>query len=215
MNRRLLFGTGLIAAALMLFGLLWIDRPLTLWIRASGFENAVIFAAPLSFLDHAVGIHISYWLMSCVLGVLGIVALALRRRLRLAGKAALVLLSTSAMQAATIGLMILGKITFGRLRPQQLLESGDWSQALWFVGGGSFPSGHSAFYFGLFLPLAAWAPRIWQRILLLAIPVFVVVARIDLAKHFLSDVSASALLAALVGLVVAGLIRQCNLDRRM
>jgi membrane-associated phospholipid phosphatase len=199
----------------MMLGLLWADHPLTHWVRASGFENAAVFATPLDLLDHAVGIHIWYWLMVCVLSTLGVIALLLRHRVRFAAKAALFLLSTSAIQAATIGLMILGKTQFGRLRPQQLLESGDWSQPLWFVGGGSFPSGHSAFYFGLFLPLAAWAPRIWQRIALLAIPIFVVVARIDLAKHFLSDVSASALIAALVGLLVAQIIRRWTPELKM
>ena len=43
--------------------------------------------------------------------------------------------------------MLLGKDFFGRLRPAQLFESGDWSHP-WFAGGVSFPSGHLAFYAG-------------------------------------------------------------------
>ena len=103
--------------------------------------------------------------------------------------------------------MIAGKHHFGRLRPQQVLASGDWAH-VWHAGGGSFPSGHSAFYFGLLLPLAVACPRRWQRMLLLAIPVFVVLARIDLEKHFLSDVSASAIIAALYALVVSIVLRR-------
>jgi len=44
--------------------------------------------------------------------------------------------------------------------------------------------------------------------LLLALPLFAIVARIDLAKHFLSDVTMSALLAALYSLVAATLLRR-------
>ena len=109
---------------------------------------------------------------------------------------------------ATLSTMIVGKNVFGRLRPQQVLDAGDWTQPLWFAGGGSFPSGHSAFYFGLLLPLAAACPNPWLRALLLAIPLYVVLARIDLARHFLSDVAASALLAALYALLLATLARR-------
>ncbi|HET9032407.1 MAG TPA: phosphatase PAP2 family protein, partial [Dokdonella sp.] len=129
------------------------------------------------------------------------------RTTRLSRHLALAVFSAGLVQAATLGLMILGKNTFGRLRPMQLLESGDWS-VLWFVGGGSFPSGHGAFYFGLFLPLAASAPRIWQRISLLAIPLFAICARLDMGKHFLSDVTCSALIAACVALLVSLLVRR-------
>ncbi len=48
----------------------------------------------------------------------------------------------------------------------------------------------------------------WQRALLLVIPVFAIVARIDLAKHFVSDVAMSALLAALYSLAAATLVRR-------
>ena len=89
----------------------------------------------------------------------------------------------------------------------EVLAGGDWSH-VWHAGGGSFPSGHSAFYFGLLLPLAAACPRAWQRALLVAVAVFAILARIDLAKHFLSDVSASALIAASYALLVASVLRR-------
>jgi membrane-associated phospholipid phosphatase len=44
--------------------------------------------------------------------------------------------------------------------------------------------------------------------LLVAIPAYVALARIDLAKHFLSDVCASALIAAVYALLVATLARR-------
>jgi membrane-associated phospholipid phosphatase len=208
MNRRLLAQTALIAFAMLLLGLLWADYPLAHWQHDSGYENAAFFTNTLNVLDHVVGIHIWYWLMPCCVAALGMLALLLHKKFTWAPSAARVLLSSSAVQAGTIGMMILGKNTFGRLRPQQLFESGDWTQAIWFVGGGSFPSGHSAFYFGLFLPLAAWTKNPWLRALLIVIPVFVVIARINLTKHFLSDVSASAVIAALLGLLAATVLRR-------
>ncbi|MEO5561751.1 MAG: hypothetical protein ABIR10_18955, partial [Dokdonella sp.] len=56
--------------------------------------------------------------------------------------------------------------------------------------------------------LAAACPIRWLRNLLLAIPVYVILARIDLAKHFLSDVSTSAVIAALYALLLATLMRR-------
>jgi membrane-associated phospholipid phosphatase len=61
---------------------------------------------------------------------------------------------------------------------------------------GSFPSGHAAFYAGLFLPLALLFPR-WA-VPLLAIPLLVGGERIASHDHYASDVGASFLLAALV-----------------
>jgi membrane-associated phospholipid phosphatase len=138
---------------------------------------------------------------------LGLAGLAIARRSRLPRSLPASMLCAGIVQAATIGTMMLGKTAFGRLRPQQLFESGDWN-AIWFSAGGSFPSGHASFYFGLFLPLAASAPRIWQRVGLIVVPIFVALARIDMNRHFLSDVSASALVAAGWSLLVAVVIRR-------
>ena len=97
------------------------------------------------------------------------------------------------------------KDAFGRLRPEQALASADGAP-LRFAGGGSFPSGHSAFYFGLLLPLAAACPLRWVRVPLTAVPVYAVLARVDMAKHFLSDVSASALMVSLYALFASWLV---------
>lgn len=203
MNRRFLAVVALVFAALCAAGLLGADRPLAEWIHASGFESARVFADPLAVLDSAFGMHVWYWLAGFVALGLGIAGLVFARGARWP----VAFVAAALVQFATLGSMIAGKNFFGRLRPEQVLKSGDWSQ-VWFAGGGSFPSGHSAFYFGLLLPLAAACPRGWQRALLLAIPVFAIAARIDLAKHFLSDVAMSALLAALYGLALATLARR-------
>jgi membrane-associated phospholipid phosphatase len=174
-----------------------------LWLRASGLEDAALFRVGLGALDRITGLHVSVWLAAAVCLGAGLAWLGFDRR----RPAPRVLLATSVVSFATIGTMIVLKGAFGRLRPAQLLESGDWS-VLWFADGGSFPSGHAAFYFGLFLPLvAACRPR-WARASLLAVPVFVGIARIDLARHFLSDIAASAFLATLHAWIVASLARR-------
>jgi membrane-associated phospholipid phosphatase len=203
MNRRLLGWTALVSALLVLLGLFVLDRPLAEWMRASGFANARAFAWGLGALDFISGLQLWFWLAGCVALGLGALGFAFARDARWPR----VLLATGAVQILTLHTMSFAKDACGRLRPHQLLDSGDWSH-IWHAGGVSFPSGHSAFYFGLLLPLAAACPQRWQRAVLLAIPLFVVLARIDLEKHFLSDVSASALIAALYALLVATLARR-------
>jgi len=203
MNRRVLIVTLLLAAALCALGFFLVDRPLAEWVRASGIENAAVFVYGLGALDWISGMVVSIWLIGGIAFVLGAIGWTMRRDARWPRA----LVAAAVVQYATIATMIAGKDHFGRLRPHQVLANGDWSH-VWFAGGVSFPSGHSAFYFGLLLPLAAACAHRWQRALLLAIPLFTVLARIDLAKHFLSDVSMSALLAAIYALAAATLLQR-------
>lgn len=207
MNRRFLLVSALVASTLMAAGLLVLDLPLAHWIHDSGLADAAFFKVGLDILDTLLLLRISYWLTPGVLVTLGLLGVVFAAFIRLPRALAPTLLAAGLIQAMTIGLMMLGKNAFGRLRPVELFESGDWT-IQWFVGSGSFPSGHAAFYFGLFLPLAAAAPKTWQRMALVAIPVFVFVARLDLLKHFVSDLAASALIAACVALLLAPLLQR-------
>ncbi len=207
MNQRFLLAVALVAATLVAIGLLVLDVPLARWIHASGYESAGFFVHGLGLLDQVFGIRVWYWLAAAVCIPLGLAGMLVAARTRLPRQPWLAIFTAGVVQAGTIGAMMLGKNLFGRLRPEQLFESGDWT-TVWFSGGGSFPSGHASFYFGLFLPLAASAPRAWQRIVLSAIPVFVALARLDMNRHFISDVSASALVAALLALLMVVLVRR-------
>jgi membrane-associated phospholipid phosphatase len=85
----------------------------------------------------------------------------------------------------------------GRLRPYQLSwPAADARQSFMEQGGLSFPSGHAALYFGLALPLARLYPR--YRAPLYAIALFMSLARIFQNAHWVSDVTASVALVALV-----------------
>ncbi|MBZ0223540.1 MAG: phosphatase PAP2 family protein [Dokdonella sp.] len=202
MSRRFLAGAAATFAVLLLIGLLGVDRMLVLWIHDSGLESLPALTNTLNALDTISGLHVWYWLAGCITLALGAIGLLLARGARWPR----VLVAAVLVQFATIGSMMIGKGLFGRLRPEQILASGDWTQ-IWFAGGGSFPSGHSSFYFGLLLPIAAVCPAWWQRLLVLTIPLFAVVTRLDMARHFLSDVSMSALLAALYALIAASVSR--------
>ncbi len=203
MSCRVIAWTGAAALLAMLAGLLLVDHPLAIWIHASGIENAMAFRVGLAGLDNLTRIHISYWLAGAVCAFVGAIGLILKRGPRIANT----LLAAAVMNAAPIGSMMLGMNLFGRLRPLQVLESGDWTN-MWFVDGGSFPSGHAAFYFGLFLPLVAACRSLWLRAMLLAVPVYVSLARMALARHFLSDLAASVIIAAVFALIVARLFRR-------
>ncbi|HYG29070.1 MAG TPA: phosphatase PAP2 family protein [Allosphingosinicella sp.] len=86
---------------------------------------------------------------------------------------------------------------FGRVRPFEAVGGSD----LWFTAGNSFPSGHAAFYAGLFFPLILLFPRLsplWGLP-----PLFVAAARMMEQGHYLSDVSASLTLAAALAALLA------------
>ena len=202
MDRRFLSWVAAVALVAALAGFLGLDRPLAEWVHSSGIEQARFFSIGLAALDASSGLALWLWGIGCVTLAVGVVILALRRTQRWPRA----LIAAALVQLATLETMVLGKDHFGRLRPQEVLSTGDWSH-LWYAGGNSFPSGHSAFYFGLLLPLAAACPIRWLRVLLVAIPVYIALARIDLAKHFLSDVSVSALIAAIYALLLATLLR--------
>lgn len=207
LNPRFLAGVGAVAALLVVVGLLGLDYPLARWVHASGFENAPALSETLAVLDAALGMHVWYWMMATTFVVLGLAGMLAAPRLRLPPRLAPAILAAGLVQAGTIAVMILGKSTMGRLRPYQVLETGDWT-TVWFAGGVSFPSGHSSWYFGLFLPLAAAVPRTWQRVVLLALPLFAAITRIDMSMHFLSDVSTPALVAAGLALLVGAAMRR-------
>lgn len=80
----------------------------------------------------------------------------------------------------------LSKPLFGRLRPLEALDRG--LTDTWFASGNSFPSGHTAFFAGLIVPVVVLHPRTWP---LLAIPLVVATQRVLATDHYLSDVSVS------------------------
>jgi membrane-associated phospholipid phosphatase len=84
----------------------------------------------------------------------------------------------------------LSKPLFGRLRPFEAMDRGLADS--WFASGNSFPSGHTAFFAGLIVPIVVVHRGAWP---LLTIPLLVAAQRVLAADHYLSDVSLSFALA--------------------
>jgi len=194
--------TAAVAIVLACISVVAIDRGIALAVHDSGIESASIIVRTRELLDTFTGYgfrDIGDLLLGGSLGACGLLWAVARR----SDATARALIFTGVVQLATIAATSHLKGLFGRLRPYQLIERGDWSQ-IWFAGGTSFPSGHVAFFWGLFLPLAYLFPR--YRLPLLVIPVFIAFARIVDNVHFLSDVLGSIALAALVTLLAAVLL---------
>ena len=101
----------------------------------------------------------------------------------------------------------LSKPPLGRLRPYEAMPDGAGVDR-WFAGGQSFPSGHTAFYFGLFVPLIILWPR--YALLWLVVPLIVAAQRMVAHDHYLSDVAASIALATLLGVALAGVAERAE-----
>ncbi len=96
------------------------------------------------------------------------------------------------------------KNVFERLRPYEFIKSR--APADFFVdGGSSFPSGHAAFYLGLFLPLALLFPR-WKWPLI-GFAFLASLARVFELDHYLSDILASTFVAVLLAFLLAKAFR--------
>ena len=94
------------------------------------------------------------------------------------------------------------KVATGRLRPTEWLRQG--GDTFWRDGGFSFPSGHVVLFASIVIP----AVVIWPRTRpLLAIVGFVMVARVAVNAHFVSDVIGAIALVALIAWGLGGLIR--------
>jgi membrane-associated phospholipid phosphatase len=208
MSKKALLLTFAICAVLALISVFAFDRVIALGVHSSGLERATVVVRLREFFDFftgrgvaLLGYHVGWGqlMLGAIFIVLGLV-LTLSHSLSPLGRA---LVFAGAVQLATIEAAWWIKDFFGRLRPHQLIERNDWSH-IWFAGGNSFPSGHNAFFWGLFLPLAYLYPK--YRVPFLIIPMFIAFARIDENYHFLSDVLGGIALAALITLIAAMLL---------
>jgi membrane-associated phospholipid phosphatase len=203
MSKRALIILATACALVSLISIFLIDRALATAVHDSGIERATVVVALREFFDIFTGrglvgtyIGIGQLLLGILFVLVGTLGL-LARGTRNVGRG---LMFAGFVQLATIEAAWQIKDWFGRLRPFEVLKTGDWDH-VWFAGGTSFPSGHNAFFWGLFLPLAYAFPR--YRIPLLILPVFIAFARIDENYHFLSDVLSAITLAALITLLGA------------
>ena len=178
------------ALLLMAAGLFGLDSAVVGWTAGLP-GRGTVWDKGISILDLIAFKEISTFLLGFVL----LVAAGLLMVIRQTRPMGWILLYVGAVQFASTVIADLSKPQLGRLRPFEAAQQGG---DVWFVGANSFPSGHTAFYAGLFLPLMLVFPRAaW----LLAIPpLFVAAARVVEHDHYLSDVTVSLALAALLAI---------------
>jgi membrane-associated phospholipid phosphatase len=101
-------------------------------------------------------------------------------------------------------LMVYGKLLAGRYRPHQWVHMG--VPTFGHPGAGtSFPSGHVTVFSALILPVVVVVPRLWP--LLVVIP-FVMVQRIAVLAHFLSDVTGTLAMVSFVAWLCYPVLRR-------
>lgn len=201
MNRRQLLVASLVAIILTLLSIFLLDQPIAAFVQRLGGRQSVILREGTHGLEIAFGQTINRYFLSWVL--LGASALLfIARSTRAIAWMLLFVACTQLVARLTAGVL---KNVFDRLRPFEVIKAGDWDWKFFSGEGSAFPSGHSAFFWGLFFPLAFLFPR--HRWPLLILPVFISIARVGVNDHWASDVIASAGLAALITLLFIWMFR--------
>jgi membrane-associated phospholipid phosphatase len=201
MNRRQLGYSALLALVLTLLSIFFFDQPIAAFAQRAGGRQSVILQEGTHWLEVASGLPIARYFLTYLLLGLG-AALFVARNTRLIAWMLLFMAVVQLITRLTAGTL---KGVFERLRPFEVIQAGNWDWKFFAGHGNAFPSGHSAFFWGLFFPLLFLFPR--YRLPLLIIPVFISIARVGVNDHWCSDVIASAGLAALITLVFIWIFR--------
>jgi membrane-associated phospholipid phosphatase len=202
MNRRQLGYSVIVALVLTLLSIFLFDQPIAAFMQRAGGRQSVILQEGTHWLELAFGLTLQqrYFFTYVLLGLAALLFISKASR-----AVAWILLFVGTAQFVTRLTTGVLKNVFERLRPFQVIEAGNWDWKFFSGHGNSFPSGHSAFFWGLFFPLAYLFPR--YRLPLLIVPIFITIARVGVLDHWCSDVIASAGLAALFTLVFSWIFR--------
>ncbi len=201
MNRRQLLYSVLLALVLTLLGIFFFDQPVAAFVLRAGGRQSVVLQEGTHWLEIVTGQSINrYFLTYVLLGLGALLFISTARR-----PIAWILLFVGTAQVVTRLTAGVLKGVFERLRPFEVIQAGTWDWKFFSGHGNAFPSGHSAFFWGIFFPLVYRFPR--YRLPLLIVPVFITIARPGVNDHWCSDVFASAGLAALITLIFIWLFR--------
>ncbi|MCC6862779.1 MAG: phosphatase PAP2 family protein [Bryobacterales bacterium] len=198
-DQAILLRSALIAAGLALVSILVLDGPLAVTLSAVPDEARRAINQGVMAFEWLFGFRVSVYLYGGVLVLAGLAALAWKR-----GIAARLLLFTGLAHVTARFAADIMKPPFSRLRPYEALAAGSWHDTWFAPVGNSFPSGHAVHFWSLFFPLAVLFPRYWKPLVVL--PVLISAARVAVNHHYLSDVLASAAVAALITAAYARMI---------
>jgi membrane-associated phospholipid phosphatase len=186
-----LWTTALFFALLAAAGLAGLDRMVAGSVQEAADDS--VWASGVALFDKVATRDLGDFLLGSALLLAALILLVLRSTRSIGFP----LLYVALVQLLAYAAADLSKPFFGRIRPSEAMSGGD----VWFAAGNSFPSGHTAFYAGLFLPLVLLFPRLSP---LWAIPpVFVAVSRVMERDHYLSDVTASLAIASAFAALLA------------
>ena len=178
----------ILATALTMISIVAVDEPVARWL-ATRDVGAALWDRALDAIEIAIGIEPWKWI-----GVIVIVAAMLVTRFvpRFhAHASAWLLIASSHLLARNISFW--AKTLTGRLRPTEWLARG--GHTFFRDGGISFPSGHVVLVASLVVPIVIAYPR--TRALLALVGV-VMIARVVVGAHFVSDVIGGLALSAAV-----------------
>lgn len=201
MNRRQLAYSALVALVVTLLSIFFLDQPIAAFVLRAGGRDSVVLQQGTRWLEVVSGFPIDRYFLTYVLAAAALL-LFIWKSTR---SAAWMLLFVTSAHIVTRLVAAGLKNVFYRLRPFEVIQAGNWDWKFFGDHGSSFPSGHSAHFWGLFFPLAFLFPR--YRWPLIVIPIFISVARVGVNDHWCSDVTASAGLAAFITLVFIWLLR--------
>jgi membrane-associated phospholipid phosphatase len=192
--------TAAASAAIAALAIVTIDEPVARWVFARD-TWPPLWNDGIGWLEYAGGLEPWKWLGIVVLvgGVL--VSTALQRGQRAWMFVALVHLLT---RTAVFWM----KPLTGRLRPYEWVTRGGHT---FFRDGASFPSGHVGLFASLALPLAVLYPRL--RIPAIALVAYVMLARVAVSAHFVSDVFAGLALVAAFTAACSPLVQPVRIPR--
>ncbi len=192
----------LLLTGFSLLSILFMDRKLLLL-----FQQLPGYAAQTFEIITKAGVSTAYIVGSAVLFVLFQWIL---KKKHLANKALLVLLSVSV--AGVLNAFF--KFLFGRYRPKAFLEEGLYGFTFFKTDYifTSFPSGHSNTAAALMVALCLLFPRC--RLLFLGIALLIILSRLALCAHYLSDVLWGAYLGCMTTLWLSAQMEQRGLHHK-
>ncbi|HYH09678.1 MAG TPA: phosphatase PAP2 family protein [Thermoanaerobaculia bacterium] len=191
--------SAVVLTALTLLAVFLIDGPVALQVQgivpaAKAAVNPFVTAVELLF-----GFPLSKFATGAFLVLLSL-ALFPVARLRSTAWAILYLGVTHLTARLIAGVL---KNVFLRARPYEAVAGSEWQDRFFIEGGSSMPSGHAAHFWALFFAVTFTFPRL--RIPALILAILVSISRVVVNDHYVSDVLASAVIAAFVsaGLALA------------
>jgi membrane-associated phospholipid phosphatase len=194
----------------------WIDEPLAWWIQREGQFAFLFFEIYTNSLDNLLFGNLIYMSYQKMVGLQYLSFASVRYLLLIAlfvvfyiglrnKETARVFIFIILVHLATTASAGILKIIIKRERPSELYKSSQYDLNFWEGQGDSFPSGHTADYFGFFLPLALGFQRF--KWLILPIPILIALGRLFLHAHYLSDVFFSIGLAWVFCLIFGNSLR--------